>query len=96
MIQRSNASKDLNQLVKEGRVQKSDTRPVRYWVAQDARSGPEKYVPSYKENRPKERKLRRSEWMSNWETVIFFNDHWCERQHEKCCRTSQSGNSVSS
>lgn len=26
MIQRSNASKDLNQLVKEGRVQKSDTR----------------------------------------------------------------------
>lgn len=56
MIQRSNASKDLNQLVKEGRVQKSDTRPVRYWVAQDARSGPEKYVPSYKENRPQREK----------------------------------------
>ena len=56
MIQRSNASKDLNQLVKEGRVQKSDTRPVRYWVAQDARFGPEKYVPSYKENRPQREK----------------------------------------
>lgn len=56
MIQRSNASKDLNQLVKEGRVQKSDTRPVRYWVAQDARSVPEKYVPSYKENRPQREK----------------------------------------
>lgn len=29
-IQRSNASKDLNKLVKEGRVEKSDSRPVRY------------------------------------------------------------------
>jgi transcriptional regulatory protein LevR/transcriptional regulator with AAA-type ATPase domain len=55
-IQRSNASKDLNQLVKEGRVQKSETRPVRYWVSQYVQPTQEKYVPSYKENRPQKEK----------------------------------------
>ncbi len=54
-IQRSNASKDLNQLVKEGRVQKSDTRPVRYWAIVNEKA-PENYVPSYMENRPQREK----------------------------------------
>ncbi|WP_445971458.1 hypothetical protein IGI71_001311 [Enterococcus sp. DIV1279b] len=55
-IQRSNASKDLNKLVKEGRVEKSDSRPVRYWAAGVDPSSREKYVPSYKESRPQREK----------------------------------------
>lgn len=55
-IQRSNASKDLNKLVKEGRVEKSDSRPVRYWAAGVDPSSKEKYVPSYKESRPQREK----------------------------------------
>lgn len=53
-IQRSNCSKDLNQLVKEGRLVKLSGRPVRYVLAKNHRQvaatfPSEKYVKSYKE-----------------------------------------------
>lgn len=57
-IQRTNASKDLNLLVREGRVEKLEGRPVRYLVAKETSGDlvdltppqPEKYVVSYKED----------------------------------------------
>lgn len=56
-IQRSNASKDLNQLVREGRLIKTDGRPVGYMLAADIRNVQEKYLPSYMENRqPREKR----------------------------------------
>ncbi|MGO2082536.1 sigma-54-dependent transcriptional regulator [Vagococcus sp.] len=52
-IQRSNASKDLNTLVKEGVLDKSDGRPVRYLCKSIRRHTPlSKYVPSYLETTP--------------------------------------------
>jgi len=49
-IQRSNASKDLNTLVREGIVEKLDGRPVRYVVKSIFQHEPlSKYVPSYQE-----------------------------------------------
>lgn len=49
-IQRTNASKDLNQLVREGLVEKSETRPVRYWALQAEGVLPnQRHVKSYKE-----------------------------------------------
>lgn len=39
-IQRPNASKDLNSLVRAGRIQKSDSRPVRYYVSADIQVAP--------------------------------------------------------
>ncbi|WP_265455425.1 sigma-54-dependent transcriptional regulator [Enterococcus sp. HY326] len=56
-IQRTNSSKDLNQLVRDGYIEKTNQRPVRYYfsgnqqtVANPAPAKVEKYVPSYKEN----------------------------------------------
>lgn len=65
-IQRSNVSKDLNELVRQGRLQKSDGRPVTYQLIDpyvSSSSHPnrqhtrpvEKYVKSYKEEPSKTR-----------------------------------------
>ena len=52
-IQRSNASKDLNSLVREGLVDKLDGRPVRYVCKSVFRHKPlSKYVESYLESEP--------------------------------------------
>lgn len=50
-IQRSNVSKDLNSLVREGRLIKLDGRPVGYMLAANIQNVKKKYVPSYKEER---------------------------------------------
>ncbi|MGM9902945.1 MAG: sigma-54-dependent transcriptional regulator [Enterococcus sp.] len=59
-IQRTNSSKDLNKLVREGKLLKTDGRPVRYIYQEN--SGYEKpltrYVPSYKEEPIEEKKPR--------------------------------------
>ncbi|MDH6364413.1 transcriptional regulatory protein LevR/transcriptional regulator with AAA-type ATPase domain [Enterococcus sp. PF1-24] len=50
-IQRTNSSKDLNQLVREGLIIKSQQRPVKYQAIKPNIYQPlTKYVPSYKEN----------------------------------------------
>ncbi len=49
-IQRSNASRELNQLVRIGKLIKTNSRPVRYQLA-DQKTAPDKYVVSYKEDR---------------------------------------------
>jgi transcriptional regulator with AAA-type ATPase domain len=52
-IQRSNASKDLNSLVREGLIDKLDGRPVRYVCKSVFRHKPlSKYVESYLETEP--------------------------------------------
>lgn len=57
-IQRTNSSKDLNQLVKNGRLTKLDGRPVRYVLAKNWQELPtKKYVPSYMET-PVEKKKK--------------------------------------
>ncbi|MGP6146383.1 sigma-54-dependent transcriptional regulator [Jeotgalibaca sp. A122] len=49
-IQRTNVSKDLNQLVREGKLFKTDGRPVRYLLVKITPHEPlSKHVPSYKE-----------------------------------------------
>jgi transcriptional regulatory protein LevR/transcriptional regulator with AAA-type ATPase domain len=49
-VQRSNVSKDLNRLVREGKLSKFDGRPVKYVDIATMRHKPfSKYVPSYKE-----------------------------------------------
>jgi transcriptional regulatory protein LevR/transcriptional regulator with AAA-type ATPase domain len=56
-IQRTNGSKDLNQLVREGKLAKTDSRPVRYIYNTQMSSHTKpltKYVPSYKEEPRKE------------------------------------------
>lgn len=53
-IQRSNVSKDLNQLVRENKLTKTTTRPVKYRLANEKYQSHEplsKYVASYKEER---------------------------------------------
>lgn len=55
-IQRSNVSKDLNQLVREGRLIKLDGRPVGYMLPSDTRDSQKKYVASYKEIRQPRKK----------------------------------------
>lgn len=52
-LERSNASKDLNQLVREGKCSKNEGRPVKYVDIKVKRHKPfSKYVPSYKEKKP--------------------------------------------
>ncbi|WP_289942733.1 sigma-54-dependent transcriptional regulator [Tetragenococcus halophilus] len=53
-IQRSNASKDLNQLVRDEKIIKTDSRPVKYFLNQDMSE--EKYVKSYKQEREPRKK----------------------------------------
>ncbi|MEL5940228.1 transcription antiterminator BglG, partial [Tetragenococcus halophilus] len=53
-IQRSNASKDLNQLVRDEKITKTDSRPVKYFLNQDMSE--EKYVKSYKQEREPRKK----------------------------------------
>ncbi|WP_412766481.1 sigma-54-dependent transcriptional regulator [Tetragenococcus koreensis] len=53
-IQRSNASKDLNQLVRDGKMIKTDSRPVKYYLNQNTTE--EKYVESYKQERAPRKK----------------------------------------
>ena len=49
-IQRPNVSKDLNQLVREGKLYKTEGRPVRYLLVKSTPHQPlSKHVPSYKE-----------------------------------------------
>jgi transcriptional regulator with AAA-type ATPase domain len=49
-IQRANASKDLNQLVREGRLKKTDSRPVKYISQMTVQYEPlTKPVKSYRE-----------------------------------------------
>lgn len=49
-IQRPNVSKDLNQLVREGKLYKTEGRPVRYFLLKNTPHQPlSKHVPSYKE-----------------------------------------------
>lgn len=51
-LERSNASKDLNQLVREGRCAKNEGRPVKYVDIKVMQHQPfSKYVPSYKEKK---------------------------------------------
>jgi len=62
-MQRSNVSKDLNELVRQGKLKKSDGRPVTYHlldsqhISADTQVGrrfqQEKHVKSYKEDPPK-------------------------------------------
>lgn len=50
---RSNVSKDLNQLVREGELKKIDGRPVRFVSIESVRHQPlTSHVPSYKEQQP--------------------------------------------
>ena len=50
-VQRSNVSKDLNQLVREGKLGKTEGRPVRYYSLIKGPHQPlSKHVPSYKEH----------------------------------------------
>ncbi|MGX7025028.1 sigma 54-interacting transcriptional regulator [Vagococcus hydrophili] len=61
-IQRSNASKDLNSLVREGLIDKLDGRPVRYVCKSVFRHKPlSKYVESYREVTPPIPKKRKKE-----------------------------------
>lgn len=54
-VQRSNISKDLNRLVREGKLAKSEGRPVKYVEISAMRHKPfSKYVPSYKEEKSPE------------------------------------------
>lgn len=56
-IQRANGSKDLNQLVREGKLIKTDSRPVRYTYNRQSTNYEKplsKHVPSYKEDHVKE------------------------------------------
>ncbi|AYW48926.1 transcription antiterminator BglG [Tetragenococcus osmophilus] len=53
-IQRSNASKDLNQLVRAGKLTKTESRPVKYLLNQDMPA--DKYVESYKQERAPRKK----------------------------------------
>ncbi|WP_068707149.1 sigma-54-dependent transcriptional regulator [Tetragenococcus solitarius] len=55
-IQRSNASKDLNQLVRDGKLTKTDSRPVKYFLSQEAYEEADKYVESYKQERAPRKK----------------------------------------
>lgn len=56
-IQRSNVSKDLNQLVREGKLGKTEGRPVRYFtIAKGPHQPLTKHVPSYKERPIKQNK----------------------------------------
>lgn len=49
-IQRPNVSKDLNELVREGKLSKTEGRPVRYFLLKTTPHEPlSKHVPSYKE-----------------------------------------------
>lgn len=53
-VQRSNVSKDLNTLVREGKLYKTEGRPVKYVDISAVRHKPlSKYVPSYKEKAQK-------------------------------------------
>lgn len=61
-IQRSNASKDLNSLVREGLIDKLDGRPVRYVCKSVFRHKPlSKYVESYLEKEPNTKSFKKSE-----------------------------------
>ncbi|MBS4534488.1 sigma 54-interacting transcriptional regulator [Clostridium sp. D2Q-14] len=74
-IQRSNASKDLNQLVRDGRLIKLKGRPVEYTLVQEKIDElSEKYVPSYKEER-QPREKRKPQRVSTFVPVkdIFSN-----------------------
>ena len=54
-IQRSNVSKDLNLLVREGKLYKVEGRPVKYIDIKLMQHKPfSKYVSSYKETRPED------------------------------------------
>ncbi|GCF92839.1 transcription antiterminator BglG [Enterococcus florum] len=58
-IQRTNASKDLNLLVKDGILQKSESRPVRYYVeSQETVSGPAEKKVSKTTDRPEKKMLK--------------------------------------
>ena len=66
-IQRSNASKDLNSLVREGLIDKLDGRPVKYVTKSVFRHKPlSKYVESYLEKEPQQLEKKRE--------PIFGND----------------------
>jgi transcriptional regulatory protein LevR/transcriptional regulator with AAA-type ATPase domain len=55
-IIRSNVSKDLNLLVREGKLKKIDGRPVRFVPLESVRHQPlTAHVPSYKEERPEQK-----------------------------------------
>lgn len=55
-ILRSNVSKDLNLLVREGKLKKIDGRPVRFVPIEAVRHQPlTEHVPSYKEERPEQK-----------------------------------------
>lgn len=72
-IQRSNASKDLNQLVREGRLVKSEGRPVGYVLAIDSQNIPNKYVASYKEERQPRKKREAQKVSSFGESKDIFS-----------------------
>ena len=68
-IQRSNVSKDLNQLVREGKLAKTEGRPVRYYhVNLEPHQPLTKHVPSYKEAVTPQAKAKRK---THNETDVF-------------------------
>ncbi|AQS53792.1 Transcriptional regulatory protein DagR [Jeotgalibaca dankookensis] len=68
-IQRSNVSKDLNQLVREGKLAKTEGRPVRYYhVNLEPHQPLTKHVPSYKEAVTPQAKVKRK---THNETDVF-------------------------
>ncbi len=73
-IQRSNASKDLNSLVREGLIDKMDGRPVRYVCKSVFRHKPlSKYVESYREvpsPTPKGRKKEKTKSKDIFKRVV--------------------------
>ncbi|MBO0475911.1 sigma 54-interacting transcriptional regulator [Vagococcus sp. DIV0080] len=65
-IQRSNASKDLNSLVREGLIDKIDGRPVRYVCKSVFRHKPlSKHVESYLETEPKKEVSKKDRYTSD-------------------------------
>lgn len=65
-IQRSNASKDLNSLVREGLIDKLDGRPVRYVCKSVFRHKPlSKYVESYLESEPAAKTVKKNDVMTS-------------------------------
>lgn len=74
-ILRSNASRDLNALTREGKLAKTDTRPVRYYDAEiDAYRPLEKRVKSFKEY-PEEAEVKNTNPNTNTTTKsdLFMN-----------------------
>lgn len=77
-MQRSNVSKDLNELVRQGQVMKTQGRPVTYYLqlpklTPTTSTNEEKYVPSYKEEPIQARPLVLDKHQDVFQTIIGIN-----------------------